>query len=215
MFKRIVKVNFGDGSMESTEEFNSLEAMRLTLDASISGVSFDPKLKWFVEEFEDDNLLRSYEFTNSAGFIEYSDPAQSAEGGSVMSKSQLHKYGINIILNTREHGQMNRDRRLSDGESPAHANIFVAFTTNKIGELNITGKCPTNINEVVEYRPEKNRNRQLFNSSRKIIIKWANDKTKIINIRTNKEEEIANWVAMQIFWETEVDTDLNKMRKEK
>jgi hypothetical protein len=130
-----------------------------------------------INEYEDDKLIKSFE---------YYDNTKSTEGGSVMSKPQLHEYGINIILHSKEHGQMDKTRVLKDEESPAHAIVLIAFTSNKIGELNMTGPCPKTIRDVIEYRANRNKNSQLFNNHRKNIIRWANDKTVIV------DKEISN-----------------------
>jgi hypothetical protein len=160
-----------------------------------------------VEEYDDnDNLLRSYE---------YYDPTRSSEN-KITTDEETNKYGIKIcIYLTNEHGQMNKTKRLEDKQLPAHAIVYRGNSNaNKIGELNITGPCPTRKVDVVEYRAYKNTNSTEFNKYRSNILQWANfrfiKKYKDKNTGKEMEREVTRWVDMQEIWEEKAKTDLNR-----
>jgi hypothetical protein len=195
MFKRVYVV-WDKEPERIVTEFENIESME---SAPLISLIRDNEIT--VEEYYDNTFIKCYE---------YHDPLKSTEG-SIMTSAEITKYEINIYLNfSREHGQMNKERLLSDNESPAHALVYIGYTNNMIGELNITGPCPKTKNDVKEYRKPINIESSKFNSYRKNILEWANEEIRTLNNITKKYEMITKWVAMQNKWENNVKTDMNK-----
>jgi hypothetical protein len=135
-----------------------------------------------VKEYdENDNILRSYE---------YYDLTRSIEGNLITKHND--KYGIGVVINSNDHGNMNKNRVLEDSESPAHAHIYSNDSRKLVGLLNITGPCPKTKDDVHEYRASKDSN---FNTNiKKIICRWANDSFD------KNEYEKNNWKNIQKYW---------------
>jgi hypothetical protein len=171
MFKRVYEIS-GSGTMMSTN-YDDAESMESSPLIKI----WEPTGKIIVKEYEDDVLLRSYE---------YSDPTRSIEVRVFDEKAGLR---IAVYINTRdEHG------KFGNVSSPAHVHVKIS-KTQEIGEVNINGSCTRNGNDVPLYRTAT---KQLFNKYRDRIALWANSIRK--PTPNTDEVEMNYWQYAQYVW---------------
>jgi hypothetical protein len=186
MFKRVYThvTKSGKSIILLTQVFDDEKSME---SSQFSGKFTMENGELTVEEYEDYKLLRSYEYFNT-------DRIRSTEGAL---NTQEEFNGIIVDIHTRdEHGYMNRYRRLLDKESPAHVHIGLNKASNVIGELNITGPCPTSKNDVLEYKAASNIRSRDFNDHKKDIVSWANSHTA----KGTTDEKTNNWQRAQKYW---------------
>jgi hypothetical protein len=152
MFKRVYLPKMdGFGPVKVIEYFRGAKTME---SSPLTKVGDEFLYSTTVEEYEDGNLLRSYE---------YFDPTRSVEATPVFDKRAGLR--VSVYINTRdEHGGLDND------SSPAHVHVF---NNNgiEVGEVNINGNCPRNGQDVVMYRAK---NQKAFNQCRSDIALWAN-----------------------------------------
>jgi hypothetical protein len=183
MFKRVITVNI-EGRPEpvvATTTYGSLEAMELDPPA-MESTAEDNGLSISVEEYEDDDLIRSYEGL---------DPTRSTEYVLSTIGDNKKYFGIYVFIYTRdEHDELN------PVNEPPHIHIY-NLNKDFICKLNITGECPRTI---AAMRPcmfkinGKLKKAEISTLIPKMVI-WADHN------RTTDRGIIKNWDFAKKWWE--------------
>jgi hypothetical protein len=177
MFRRIYVL--GENGATIHYRFEDKKSMESTPLLQIT----DLKNEIIVNEYEDDNLLRSYE---------YSDPTRSTEHSMSTIGDNTKLFGIHVdILVRGEHGET------VDYKTPAHVHVS-SLDNIKLCKVNITETCPRDNPSVEKCMYDiKTPNALLFKSK---ILEWAN------YIRTTSRGKIKNWDYSQFWWKENIET---------
>jgi hypothetical protein len=182
MFKRVITANLGKNnpSIETVDDYESLEDMESAPLFEIAGDWLD---KVIVKEYEDDTLLRYYE---------YLDPTRSAEYSISTINNDPKFFGIKVEIVTRnEHGE------LFNYKTPAHVHIK-SIDNMALCKLNITGECPRDNNSLQQC---------MFDIKTKKAVEYINKMVVWANyVRTTKRGKIKNWDFAKSWWRDNIET---------
>jgi hypothetical protein len=180
MFRRVYKI-LGKSDTDVTKitfETDTDEGREYLDSGKLSTEKYEG-LGIIIEEYENDILLRSYE---------YLDPTRSTEHDVGLGA----QFKIRVYIFTRnEHGELNNN------ETPAHVHIYATDGKTKICKVNITGECPRN-NESMGKCAFDIVYKKSFDGILEKIVDWANF------VRTTHKGKIKNWDYAKIWWKENI-----------